>query len=79
MTGLRLLAAHLKSIGQSPADFARNSGGRINEPELSRWLSGKGRPGLDKAVEIEDLTDKQVPARAWINGKTRKRRSTGAT
>lgn len=74
MTGAELLGTHLQTIGQSPAEFARASRGKVNEPELSRWLSGKGRPGLDKAVILGELTDGKVPPEAWAKRKARRNR-----
>lgn len=68
VNGRDLLQAYLDSEGLRPIDFVRESKGKVSESELSRWLNGKSRPGIDSAADLEDLTG--IPARAW---RTRKR------
>lgn len=45
------------------ADFARLLG--ISDTHLSQYLSGYRRPGYDRMLEIERLTEGEVPVQSW--------------
>lgn len=48
----------------SGVEFARILG--TTQPRLVKWLSGMGRPGLDHAVKIEELTLGVVKVKDWL-------------
>lgn len=45
------------------ADFARLIG--ISDTHLSQYLSGYRRPGYDRMLEIERITEGEVPVQSW--------------
>jgi hypothetical protein len=65
MTGPALLAKYLETKKMTARDLCRASNGFLNEPEISRYLSGATRPGIDKALAIERVTRKAVPIGSW--------------
>jgi transcriptional regulator with XRE-family HTH domain len=76
--GRTLLSAYLRENGLSQADVAR--GVKIGTSLVSNYLSdptapGHRDPGLAHAFAIEAWTGGKVPAKSWVNGKTRKRRA----
>jgi len=68
MRGPRLLKRYLTETQQRAADLSRAA--RVDQAQLSRWLSGQGRPDIDSAARLERATGGKVPILAWENGKT---------
>jgi transcriptional regulator with XRE-family HTH domain len=65
MTGPELLKAYLEKEELTARELCRRSEGRLNEPELSRYLSGSTMPSIPKAIAIKDVTKKAVPVESW--------------
>ncbi|GAA6162597.1 hypothetical protein NBRC116590_03010 [Pelagimonas sp. KU-00592-HH] len=59
------LAQYLKDSQIRQEDFAEEIG--VKQGTVSRFASGRGTPGLELAVAIEDATGGAVPARSWVN------------
>lgn len=76
--GRFLLAKYLADNRLLQADLARDLG--LSSSLVCNYLSeptaaGHRDPGLVHAFAIEEWTKGKVPAKSWVNGKARKRRS----
>ena len=49
--------------GRSKAEFAERIG--VSPSQLSQYLSRVRRPGYDRMILIERVTDGQVPVQSW--------------
>lgn len=63
MGGRDLLAAYLTEKKLTHEAFAARAG--VPGPQVSLWLSGHRRPGLENAFRIQDATGGAVPASSW--------------
>ncbi len=70
MLGAQKLAAYLKRGGLTQLEFAKLAG--VPGPQVSMWLSGRRRPGLNSAFKIERATAGAVPAFCWANSTDRR-------
>ena len=59
--GARLLAVALSQIDKTDTMIARDL--NLSKSQLSHYLTGRSRPKLDKAAELEDRY--RIPIRAW--------------
>jgi DNA-binding transcriptional regulator YdaS (Cro superfamily) len=59
------LQLYLETNNVARRDFADLIG--VDQSVLSRFCRSLARPGLDKAVAIERLTDGAVPASSWVH------------
>ena len=50
-------------MDRKKSDFAKLLG--ISDSYLSQYLSGHRRPGYERMLEIERLTDGEVPVQSW--------------
>lgn len=60
---MTLLANYLADHGLTQRAFAKLID--APPPQISMWLSGRRRPGLDYALAIEQVTGGEVPAASW--------------
>jgi DNA-binding transcriptional regulator YdaS (Cro superfamily) len=60
---MTLLANYLADHGLTQRAFAKLID--APPPQISMWLSGRRRPGLDYALAIEQVTEGAVPAKSW--------------
>lgn len=67
---MKLLANYLTDRQLTQRAFAKLIA--APPPQISMWLSGRRRPGLDYALAIERVTEGQVPASSWKRTKNRK-------
>lgn len=44
----------------------------VDPASLSRWVNGKGRPGLAQAIALERFTEGAVPVSSWLTESERK-------
>ena len=58
---MQTLKDYLKDRKKS--DFAKQIG--VSGTQLSQYLSGYRRPGYDLMLEIERLTEGEVPVQSW--------------
>lgn len=65
MKGRSKLAKYLRGKKLTQEQFAEIAG--VPGPQMSLWLSGKRKPGLESAVKIEDATGGFVNHRDWID------------
>ena len=70
MLGRDRLAAHLKRNGLTQLAFAERA--RVPGPQVSMWLSGRRRPGLESALKIERATAGEVRAADWLAPRPRR-------
>ena len=77
MDGPHLLAAYLKENKLSLRGFAE----KVDAPFALVWRwarAGEGRPGIEYALAIEDVTEGRVPVSSWAApAKRLVRRSSG--
>ena len=63
------LAAHLKKVGITQADFARtlsaHVGWRVSRSQVCRWAAGSNRPSRPWRLYIAQATHGEVPADVW--------------
>lgn len=64
MPGAQKLADHLRKTGMTQLEFAELAG--VPGPQVSMWLSGRRRPGLESAFKIERATGGKVRATDWL-------------
>ena len=60
------LAGWLAARNIRPIDLARKLG--VSPAQVSEWMHGKRRPGIDNAYAIEEATEGEVPVSAWRKG-----------
>ncbi len=58
------LKKYLKEAGLTRTAFAKLAG--VDQSLVSRYITGKLKPSLDRAVAIERATDGKVPPRVWV-------------
>jgi len=59
------LQKHLSDSGLAKSDFAKSIG--ISRGYLSDLMSGRRRPTLELAFQIQAETKGDVPAESWLN------------
>jgi transcriptional regulator with XRE-family HTH domain len=64
MNGAKKLRAYLEAKRLTHEQFAEHAS--VPGPQVSLWLSGKRRPGLESAFKIERATGGAVKAADWV-------------
>lgn len=66
-----LLKTHLEKTKRNAFQFALAA--KVDPSVVSRAIAGDRRPNFDSADAIERESDGDVPVRAWVNFKRKKR------
>jgi hypothetical protein len=64
--GAVALRAWLSGRGQSPTGFAREH--NLQTRSVLGWMRGENMPRIDKAAELERITEGAVPLASWAEG-----------
>ncbi len=58
------LKKYLTEAGMTRTAFAQLAG--VDQSLVSRYIAGKSKPSLERAVAIERATGGKVPPRVWV-------------
>lgn len=63
MDGPRLLLAWRNNKGLTQTEVSRRLG--VSQTSVCDWERGNKSPSVNSAIDLEELTEGEVPVRAW--------------